>query len=76
MASDLKFHTFDEVAQHNKTKDCWLIINGKVRSLLFISFSCFFFFILLLLIILLLPIVLCSLLTGVLFTLVLDFFFL
>ncbi|KAK2634266.1 hypothetical protein Ddye_029058 [Dipteronia dyeriana] len=30
MASDSKTHTFDEVVKHNKTKDCWLIISGKV----------------------------------------------
>jgi len=34
MASDRKIHTFAEVANHNKTKDCWLVISGKV---------CFFF---------------------------------
>ncbi|XP_060203958.1 cytochrome b5 [Lycium barbarum] len=30
MASDPKNHAFEEVAKHNKTKDCWLILSGKV----------------------------------------------
>lgn len=37
MGSDEKVHVFEEVAKHNKTKDCWLIMNGKVRSLVVIS---------------------------------------
>jgi cytochrome b involved in lipid metabolism len=32
MASS-KVYLFDEIAKHNKTEDCWLIISGKVRSL-------------------------------------------
>nr|UUV61161.1 CYB5 [Stevia rebaudiana] len=30
MASDPKKFVFNDVIVHNKTKDCWLIINGKV----------------------------------------------
>ncbi|KAE8680413.1 Cytochrome b5 [Hibiscus syriacus] len=30
MAPDAKMHSFEEVAKHNKIKDCWLIISGKV----------------------------------------------
>ncbi|XP_020586418.1 cytochrome b5-like [Phalaenopsis equestris] len=30
MAGDQKSFHFDEVSKHNATKDCWLIIHGKV----------------------------------------------
>ncbi|KAI3756959.1 hypothetical protein L6452_04491 [Arctium lappa] len=30
MVSDQKTFVFGDVAKHNKTKDCWLIISGKV----------------------------------------------
>ncbi|KAF5795475.1 putative cytochrome b5-like heme/steroid binding domain, cytochrome b5, heme-binding protein [Helianthus annuus] len=30
MASDPKTFVFSDVSVHNKTKDCWLIIDGKV----------------------------------------------
>ncbi|KAL4574733.1 hypothetical protein LXL04_021569 [Taraxacum kok-saghyz] len=30
MASDPKNFVFEDVIKHNKTKDCWLVIDGKV----------------------------------------------
>jgi hypothetical protein len=41
------------VTVHNKPKDCWLIINGKVRSFIEVSWKiCSFLFFLVLLLIL------------------------
>lgn len=40
-SSDAKIFLFDEVANHNKTKDCWLIIAGKVADLPFFFFLAF-----------------------------------
>ncbi|XP_044473181.1 cytochrome b5-like [Mangifera indica] len=32
MASDSNIYTFEKVVKHNKTKDCWLIVSGKVSD--------------------------------------------
>lgn len=32
-----KVYAYDEVSKHRAIKDCWLVIDGKVRSFLFIS---------------------------------------
>uniref|UniRef100_A0A6N2LL81 Cytochrome b5 heme-binding domain-containing protein n=1 Tax=Salix viminalis TaxID=40686 RepID=A0A6N2LL81_SALVM len=45
MASS-KVYLFDEIAKHNKTKDCWLIISGKInKGVVIHSLDLFFLFI-------------------------------